>query len=182
MTCDETDVLLTAFVDGELRGGEMRDVARHLAQCRRCEAESAELECVQRRVRDAVALAVAVPDADRFWGDLARGLDSSRRPVRARVAVTANGWRAAVFARPLWIGSAIAAVLVVALMLSALGPEDPIPPRNALVSADPAGQARQARIDALEAPGNVRVWNTADRGALVIWVDDAGFNMEPLDP
>lgn len=176
MTCDEVDAILTAFVDGELRGGEMRDVARHLVQCRPCEAESAELERVQRRVRDAVALAVAVPDAGRFWSDLARGLDPPRRPVRARLAVTAQGWQATAFARPLWIGSAIAAVLVLGLMLSALGPEDPSPPRNALVSAE------QARIDALEAPGNVRVWNTADRGALVIWVDDAGFNMEPLDP
>jgi hypothetical protein len=42
--------------------------------------------------------------------------------------------------------------------------------------------AQQTRIDELEAPGNVHVWNAPGSGATVIWVDEEGLSVEALDP
>lgn len=176
MTCTEVESVLAAFVDGELCGTEMRRVARHLAACPGCEAASARMERLQETVRGAVLSAAGEPDAQAVWRAIAPHLpalrpswwswvaDVVRRPVRAGVPV------------PLWAGGVAAAVLVGGLLLWAGGwGESP-------GVGGPSTLNQQARIDSLEAPGNVRVWNRADTGAIVIWVDDGGMNVERLDP
>jgi anti-sigma factor RsiW len=42
MTCDETEILLHALIDGELDAGHARDVENHVATCPRCAAALAD--------------------------------------------------------------------------------------------------------------------------------------------
>jgi anti-sigma factor RsiW len=180
MTCGEVGKVLEAFVDGELPGSSMRAVARHLANCAACESVSAHFERVQEALRHTVLSAASEPAAEAFWNTIAPRLGSARRPLWA--------WLGSMFQRPwadglpvpVWVGGAAAAVLIATVLLWSGGwPGGPSP--------DPHYEGRlvlrqQARIDSLEAAGNVRVWNQPGTGALVIWVDDGGLNVERLDP
>lgn len=55
MTCRQTEALLSALVDGELRGDQMRAVRRHLEGCPACRRERDELAAVKRLVGGASA-------------------------------------------------------------------------------------------------------------------------------
>ncbi len=176
MTCDEIDGVLTPFIDGELHGDAMREVARHLVRCARCEAEAVHLERLQASIRGAVNVATGNVDLRAAWSAIASRLDPDPVPwwgLTARL----EGWRAMPLRFPLVVGGAAAAALAAVLLLSQGTREERgkfVPPPHTL--------AQQARIDSLSASGNVRIWNTADTGAVVIWVDDAGMNVERLDP
>lgn len=52
--CTEIEVLLGAFQDGELEAHEMREVARHLAGCDRCEATLAGFAALGNQLRTAL--------------------------------------------------------------------------------------------------------------------------------
>lgn len=176
MTCPEVEAVLAAFADGELRGDEMRHVARHLATCPGCEAASARLERLQQAVRSAVLEATGESDTRAVWAALA--------PRLAATAPWRWSWLVGMVKRPLqgalpvpvWVGGAAAAVLLAGALLWTGGWRYP-------GEADAPPTLAQARIDSLEAPGNVRVWNRADSGTLVIWIEDDGaMNVERLDP
>ena len=171
MTCGEVESVLTAFMDGELRGDEMRHVACHLARCVDCEAASTRLERLQQSIRGAIMAQVdKVPNLQVVWDGIASQLGAPTRSLRERLATLADRVNWGVPA-PVWVGSAMAAALVGGILLWS-SPE-----------REPERRTRQsyARIDYLKARDNVRVWKQ-ESGTLVIWVDDEGMNVERLDP
>lgn len=174
MTCSEIEALLDAFFDGELRGEDMRIVARHLAGCPTCEAASVRMERLQGAVRNAVLAEVRGVEASAFWAELSLRLESPGRGIleRLRAFIPDRGFMVA--RSPLvWAGTA-AAVLAVGLALSKWGWQDGAHPVSGPQIAQFSG------IESLES-GNVRVWNKPESDTLVIWVDDQGLGMERLD-
>jgi anti-sigma factor RsiW len=100
MTCEEASPLLDAFVDAELEGPALIDVARHAAGCPSCDGTLRELlalhEVVGRRGREeAEAL-----DLSRLWPALEPELD--RADAR-------RAWRRRLRSAPVWGGLALAA-------------------------------------------------------------------------
>ena len=181
MTCEGVSAVLTPFVDGELHGDEMREVARHLVRCPACETESASLERLQRAIRGAVAGVMPdAIDANAFWQGVASGIAREAPPAPQPIAAAVRRLRAAPNQLRLVIAGGLAAGLVAALLLSGDGGrgvdgrQTPAPARNLL--------AQQSRIDSLAAPGNVRILNPTDSGALVIWVGDTGMAGERFEP
>jgi anti-sigma factor RsiW len=53
MTCDETEILLHALIDGELDAGHARDVENHVAGCPRCAAALADYRAMSKAVAGA---------------------------------------------------------------------------------------------------------------------------------
>lgn len=53
-TCHRVREALDAYVDGELRGADLRRVSRHLEICRSCAAEVAARREIGQRLRDAI--------------------------------------------------------------------------------------------------------------------------------
>ena len=100
MTCEDASPLLDAFVDAELDGPALIDVARHAAACSSCDASLRELialhETVGRRGRaDADAL-----DLSGLWPALEPQLE--RADAR-------RAWRRRLRSTPVWGGLALAA-------------------------------------------------------------------------
>jgi anti-sigma factor RsiW len=174
MTCSEIQALLDAFLDGELRGEEMRSVARHLAVCPTCEAESLRMERLQGAVRSAVLAAVPAVDARVFWNRLAPRLEPPGRGILRRLRTLVPDRRFAAARSPLLWAGAAAAVLALGLMLSRWDRRDGGPTVRGPQIAQFSG------IESLRS-GNVRVWNRPESDTLVIWVDDQGLAMERLD-
>ena len=100
MTCEDASPLLDAFVDAELDGQALIDVARHAAGCSSCDGTLRELlalhEVVGRGGRaDADAL-----DLSRLWPALEPELE--RADAR-------RAWRRRLRTAPVWGGLALAA-------------------------------------------------------------------------
>jgi anti-sigma factor RsiW len=174
MTCRDVQSVLEPFVDGELRGDQMREVARHLATCSPCEGVTIELEHVQKALREAVIGAAGHVDPTAAWAALAAQLDAAPT-LTSRVRTFIESLQIPRIPMPVLVGGA--AVALAALLLWREGEQIP---------GDPGGgqqlASQTARIDQLEAPGNVRVWNAPETGATVIWVDEEGLSVEHLDP
>lgn len=105
MECRDAPELLAAHVDGELRGREALDVARHLETCAQCTAARAELTALRRAVRTD-ATRYRAPEALAARVQAALPASPRRGPVR-EVA----------FWRRLALGSAFASVLAIALAI-----------------------------------------------------------------
>jgi anti-sigma factor RsiW len=178
MTCDQVDGALASFIDGELHGDAMREIARHVVRCPRCEAQTVELERLQAAIRGAVAAATEAVDVGAAWSAIASRLGPQPVGWRERLGALFESWPRRPLLRPVMAGGAVAVALTAALVLLLGGGEE----EGGTPAPVPQALAQQARIDTLTATGNVRIWNTADAGAVVIWVDDAGVNVEGLDP
>ncbi len=177
MTCAEIEPLLDAFFDGELRGEDMRSVARHLAACPECEKASVRMEHLQGALRHAVLAEVRGADASAFWSDLSSRLEPQRRGLLERLrAVLPDGGFVVPRSPLVWAGTAATLALAVglALGLSRWGARDGGKPTRGAQIAQFSG------IESLES-GGVRVWNKPESDTLVIWVDDQGLGMERLD-
>lgn len=177
MTCSEIEALLDAFFDGELRGEDMRSVARHLAGCPKCETASVGMERLQGALRNAVLAEVHGADAGAFWTDLSLRLEPQGRGILERLRALLPDRGFTVARSPLvWAGTAATVALTVglALGLSRWGWRDGGQPVRGAQIAQFSG------IESLES-GNVRVWNKPESDTLVIWVDDQGLGMERLD-
>jgi anti-sigma factor RsiW len=109
MTCEETEVLLHALIDGELDAGHAREVEQHVAGCPRCAAELA----VYREMSQAVAsknLRYTAPPA-------------LRKRIEASIPQTAAPSRRAVL-RGFAMGSAVSAIAATGLVAIVLRNDD----------------------------------------------------------
>jgi len=174
MTCRDVHVVLEPFVDGELRGDLMREVARHLATCSLCEGMTIEVERVQEALRQTVIGAAGEVDTTAAWAAVAPHLDAAPT-LGSRVRAFIESVRIPRIPMPVLLGGA--AVALVALLLWRDGEQIPGDP-----GAGEQLASQTARIDQLDAPGNVRVWNAPETGATVIWVNEEGLSVEHLDP
>jgi anti-sigma factor RsiW len=175
MTCGEVRNILEPFFDGELPGAHMREVARHLAACRPCEGAAVRLEHAQEAVRQAVLSAVGQPNTEAAWNAVASQLDQPAPSFAGRLLGLVRGLAVPRIPAPMLVGGA-AAALGMFLLWAGWGQIAEVPDGN------PQLLAQQTRIDELEAPGSVHVWNAPGSGATVIWVDEEGLSVETLDP
>ncbi|HYN07895.1 MAG TPA: zf-HC2 domain-containing protein [Vicinamibacterales bacterium] len=131
MTCEALRQKLSAFVDGELPGGEMLRVAEHLEVCRECAGEVAGMRDLGDELRGIASSLTPAPVLD----GLADGV-----VIRAR-AEAAQSWRA-VFARAIedwhWavvgLGS-VAATSTTLLFVSMILTFGPTPPSSESLAA-----------------------------------------------
>ncbi len=109
MTCEETEVLLHALIDGELDAGHAREVEQHVTGCPRCAAKLA----VYREMSQAVAsknLRYTAPPA-------------LRKRIEASIPHTAAPSRRAVL-RGFAMGSAVSAIAATGLVAIVLRNDD----------------------------------------------------------
>src|SRR5579862_9062873 len=112
--CEQIAPLLGAFQDGELDPQEMRDVARHLAMCKACEAEMADYGMLGDQLRKVIT----VPPLDGFAAGVNARLDAMRPSFGERVGAffeALNQRWAAAFAM---VSMAGAVAVVTALVLT----------------------------------------------------------------
>jgi len=134
MTCEEVAPLLDAFVDAELEGAALIDVARHAASCKACDGTLQELIALHETLgRHGLA------DADSV--DLS-GLWTSLEPQLAQ-ADARRAWRRRLRSTPAWAG----ALAVAASALFFLSPQTATPPALAPVRIARPNQAVIERID-----------------------------------
>jgi len=83
MSCQETTVMMVAYLDQELSPPERKRMAAHLVGCEACRRELAALSTLQggvrRSLQQQVAQAVPAPDA---WGRLQDALAGADQPMR----------------------------------------------------------------------------------------------------
>jgi anti-sigma factor RsiW len=156
MTCEEAAPLLDAFVDAELDGQALIDVARHAAGCSSCDATLRELlalhEVIGRRGRDAAAAL----DLSGLWPALEPELE--RADAR-------RAWRRRVRSAPVWGGLALAASAL--FMLS--GPSER--PATTVARARP----NQAVIERIDSEGSrFAIRRERKNGTMLIMVSADG--------
>lgn len=92
---------VSAYLDGELHGAELRDLLRHLARCGRCSADLEQIQRVRAAVRSLPVM--EVPDG------LIPGLATNVVPLREK--------------RSVWVGAAAAAVAIAITVATLFSPE-----------------------------------------------------------
>jgi len=114
--CDWIRDDLDAFVDGELRGDELRRVSQHVEACRRCADEIESRETLGSLIRASVEREYQSPiPSGLAAGVVARARAESYFSLRAGLGRAVEDWH--------WVivgGGAVAATLVVMLCCSAL--------------------------------------------------------------
>jgi anti-sigma factor RsiW len=123
------DLLISAYLDGELHGAELQSLLRHLGECGRCTSELDQVQAVRAAVRSLPVL--EVPEG------LVPGLDAEVIPFRRR--------------RGLVVGAAAAAAAVVITVASLFSG----PP--ATVSVDHLNSSFAARLSLDPAFGPAKV-------------------------
>jgi len=78
VNCREAERLIDTFFDGELDGRSMRDAAMHITRCKRCEAELADREQLQKVLVRAIDDEIAGVDLSRIWAAVEPTLDGAR--------------------------------------------------------------------------------------------------------
>lgn len=102
MTCDEASERLSAFVDAELPGPELLEVARHAAQCPACERAIRDTIVVQQVLVREQHAALAELDLMQVWPRVAAEIDrldaGAARPARRARMSRVPMWGAAALA------------------------------------------------------------------------------------
>src|SRR5690242_4368180 len=78
MICETCNFKLSAYLDGNLREFELRQVGKHLTNCRRCREDLRELQDLKRILR-------SLPDKEPregFWDESLRSVRTRRAPAR----------------------------------------------------------------------------------------------------
>jgi anti-sigma factor RsiW len=182
--CSDISPLLGGFEDGELEAHEMHEVARHLAQCKACEAELADNAAMGRYLR-----AVAVePALDGFAEAVQARLAALTPPIHVRVRRYLEAASEQVSAAFALGAAALATAALTAVILtphvSQIVSSHHKDARQ-LASASPSVRAPgsaefvQATVDgptilsSLESHvSTVAVWNAPETQTTVIWVPD----------
>jgi putative zinc finger protein len=181
--CSDISPLLGGFEDGELEAHEMHEVARHLAQCKACEAELAENAAVGRYLR----AAAVEPALDGFAEAVQARLATLTPPIHVRLGryLQAAGEQfGAAFA---WGAAALATAALTAVILTphlsrivSSHQKEPVQSASASPTRVPgSGEFAQATVDShtvisgLESHvSSVAVWNEPETQTTVIWVPD----------
>src|SRR5579872_4885202 len=93
--CDQINLLLGSFEDGELEPHEMQEVARHLATCKSCEEMLGDFNAIGRELRDIIT----IPPLTGFTEGVMARIAEHKVPLRERVGAFFDGlnqrWAAA---------------------------------------------------------------------------------------
>jgi len=130
MTCDETEILLHALIDGELDAGHARDVEKHVAACSACAAKLTEF----REMHDAVSAAglkMTAPAHLRSRIEKALPLPSARVIALRKFFQPSRRTFFGGFA----VGTALSAALAASLVLTVVGTDQQQTIASEVVSA-----------------------------------------------
>jgi anti-sigma factor RsiW len=116
MDCQDRDVALSAWVDGELGRAEKLQVEAHLSSCPRCRSETDRFERLSAMIREADAEETASLAIPSLWPAIARGIDEEKSPDPRSLLDRWRAWAPA-WARPVWVPIAIAAALALTIAL-----------------------------------------------------------------
>jgi predicted anti-sigma-YlaC factor YlaD len=93
--------LLSAYIDGELHGGQLRKVEAHLDECQSCLEEYYALQALSATLRNAPA--PDFPSPERFAADMALRLPRKQVKPMRRPALEVGWWLAPVGLIATWI-------------------------------------------------------------------------------
>jgi anti-sigma factor RsiW len=156
MTCEESEVLLHALIDGELDAGHARDVEAHLAACPAC-TEKLEAFGAMREAMAAAHLKEAAPAHLRSRIEAALPLPSAQIIAPRQFFQPSRRTFFGGFA----VGSALSAALAASLVLAVVRTD-----QNQTV----AGEVVSAHIRSLQA-GHLMDVETSDQHTVKPWFD-----------
>jgi anti-sigma factor RsiW len=178
MTCADAASRIDPFVDGELSPSLAIDVARHLGQCRRCDASVQRLLAIREALADGSARAVDQLDLSGVWAqvDRAVGRIEGQQEWRDRAAA-----KRGVLPRRLAWGAAAAIAAGTALFMRPVGGPvvGPIAPSAQVAKA--GANPQLAKVDSKRLPNHVYIDRLAGKdialrrepksGTTMIWVN-----------
>ena len=174
MTCADAAARIDGFVDGELNPSLAIDVARHLGQCRRCDASVQRLLAIREALADGSARAVDRLDLSGVWAQVDHAIEKveGQQVWRDRAAAK----RGMVPRRLAW-GAAAAIAAGTALFLRPVGGPVALTP---VAGAKPVA-TQVAKADSKRLPNHVYIDRLAGKdialrrepksGTTMIWVN-----------
>jgi anti-sigma factor RsiW len=159
--CRDFERRLDLFLDGELDGRSLRDLALHVARCGACEAEVRRAERLQGALGTAVAAEVDRVDVAALWRAIEGGLEVGPLPLAARLR---ERWRSRSGIEVRFLATAAAVALVLLAVFAGVRNE-PLPPTRGKLASN------RAHIDSLSSSArSVAVWTEPAQETTAIWV------------
>jgi hypothetical protein len=156
LTCEDASPLLDAFVDTELEGPALIDVARHAATCPSCDAALRDLMSLRDAIGHHGRADAETLDLSGLWPALEPRLDA---------ADARRAWRRRLRSAPLWGGLALAA----SLLLYLSGPTQQAPTQTAA-----RARPNQAVIERIDTAGRFALRRERKNGTTLIMVSANG--------
>jgi len=158
MTCVEAERLLDSFVDAELPGPMLLEVARHAGSCPTCDRAVREMTALRGSLEQMVHAELEGLDLSGVWPAVEQRIGRSARR---------GAWRRLPRQLPMW-GAAVAAVAAGALLWFRTPPPEPVRVTHV--------RPNQAVIERLVSSGGARVGIMKDRkyGTTLIMVSAPG--------
>jgi hypothetical protein len=179
MTCADAAARIDGFVDGELSPSLAIDVARHLGQCRRCDASVQRLLAIREALADGSARAVDQLDLSGVWAQVDQAIAKveGQQEWRDRAAA-----KRGVLPRRLAWGAAAAIAAGTALFMRPVGGRETVGPIAPVAQVAKGGaQAQLAKVESKRLPNHVYIDRLAGKdialrrepksGTTMIWVN-----------
>ena len=157
-TCQERELTISFYVDGELSAAETTELESHLAacpECRRVLAEMQKMEGIFNQARNLSAASDSDTDFDAIWENIEKEVDFSPSPPSPSQRLLA--W----LKRPLTL-LALAAAATAAVALLALNMPQPV---------EKPTQIAHSRVESVSfSQGTLMVMQTEGSGVPLIWM------------
>jgi len=158
MTCDEVAHHLDAFVDGELPGATLLDVARHASGCTTCDGAVRALAILQQRIASAAEADATSLDLSGVWPAVEAGI--ARNESRA-------AWTRRLTGAPVWAAAFALAAGALFWVRSGTVPGESV---RVAIPARP----NQAVIERLDSEAHIDIRRERKNGTTLIMVSDDG--------
>lgn len=160
LQCQDFQKRFDLFLDGEVDGRTMRELALHVTRCPSCEAELRGSESLQELIAAAVQSKVDRIDSEDLWRSIAAGLESAPPSLAERLRARWNLRSGLRLPSVALAASVVVAALVAGMFWS-------------LSSVSPAARLadNHAQIDRLDSSAQeVVVWSEPEERTTAIWV------------
>lgn len=111
--CKEIIEKLSALLDGELEGDDLKEVEEHIASCDACSAELEQMRKVDRFTALAEPPHISDAEWDVSWADISTRLSIARRPISI--------WK---IAAPLSVAAAVLIAVVLIFVIASSPPAE----------------------------------------------------------
>jgi anti-sigma factor RsiW len=152
--CEQISRALSAWLDHEVQGSDATEIQAHVEQCPACNAEMARLQRLESVLETTLKRQSSVASFDRIWTDL-------ERRIQGRVPWYQRVWDRLGFdfipARPAWVVSVVAVLLLGAFSVARYFPE--------------WRSNNFAFVESIDAHGsNIALFREAETRTTVIWL------------